>query len=117
MSKRFFIFSLLFSTIFTFFIAVFEYEYKGKLDEKFIEEPEYRLYRGKQEDLVLTWEEYQSLKINNPDAVYISEKRYYFVIEGDTIEVSEDLYNSRAEGALIKYKRSLIINTRKKIEP
>ena len=65
------------SLIITYIFAVHKFTHKTVLQQKYVEEPEYRLYRYKQSDVVLTFEEYQSFKINNPDDVYISEKLYF----------------------------------------
>ena len=96
------------SLIVTYFICIHKYTHKVVLQEKYVEEPEYRLYRRKQSDLVLTWEEYQSLKINNPEAVYISEKLYFFVLDGERTNVNKETYDKYIEGAKVRYLKTFM---------
>ena len=96
------------SLIITYIFVIHKFTYETVLQQKYIEEPEYRLYRYKKSDLVLTWEEYQSFKIRNPNDVYISEKQYFFVLDGERIRVDEKIYNKYVEGGKIKYFKSII---------
>lgn len=96
------------SLVITYFFAVHEYEHTVTLTQKYIEEPEYRLYRRKQADIVLTWEEYQSLRYTNPNDVYISDRLFFFVLEGELESVDEKTYNKYVEGSKIKYRKSFL---------
>lgn len=96
------------SLIITYVIVVHKFEYKTVLQQKYIEEPEYRLYRHKQSDIVLTLEEYQSLKTSNSDAVYISERLYFFVIDGERLCVNKNIYDKYIEGSKVRYLETIM---------
>jgi hypothetical protein len=105
------------STVITFFIAVKKYEHHTTLTSKRMVESEYRLERRKQSDIVLSYDEYFSLKMNHPDDVYISDPKYYFTIDGEEMEVDKKTYDDYGVGYKIKYECSLIINVNKIIVP
>jgi hypothetical protein len=96
------------SLIITYIIAVHKFTYTTVLEQKYIEEPEYRLYRYKQSDIVLTHEEFQYFRIKLPNDVYISEKLYFFVFDDETIRVDESIYNKYEEGSKINYLKTIL---------
>jgi len=105
------------SFIVTFFLAIKKYEHHTTLTSKRMVESEYKLNRRKQEDLVLSYDEFSMLKMTHPDDVYVSDPIYYFTVDGEEIEVDKETYNNYSNGDKIKYECSLIINDRKEIIP
>jgi hypothetical protein len=115
--KLFFILSFVFPALLTYFLAIQKYEYSSTVDSKQLDESEYMLRRRKESDLVLTYDEFRSFKIDNPDNVYISDKKYYLIIENENVEVDSIIYSKYNQGDPIKYKKSILINTKKIIIP
>jgi hypothetical protein len=93
-----------------YFLIFHEFEYTSIVSMKIYEEPELRLHRYKASDLVLSGEEFELLSASYPKETYISEPKFYFMIEGREVHVTHLLYNNYNEGDTIVYYKGLLFD-------
>jgi hypothetical protein len=96
--------------LFFYFTAIHKFEYTSKLGMKLYEEPKLILKQYKSADIELTPEAFSSMSLVAPNLTYVSEAKYYFMIDGLKITVSSKDFNKYTEGDTITYYNELFFD-------
>lgn len=70
--------------------------YENKISNNFkryIVEPNYKINRYKQSDLIIDYDTYINLLRIDKNSVYISDHEYHVIIENKDIQITKELYD------------------------